>query len=147
MVLVNQPPARDALTRFVTHRLAEQAISLVGVPARLDPALPLAELLRAQPVILPNAESLVRAAFDTLTRRLGLTPQIAAEVDDMAMMRLLARAGVGLALVPPVVVQDELAAGTLVEAREHPAIFEAFYAVTLDRRFPNPVLKDLLAAF
>jgi LysR family transcriptional activator of nhaA len=37
----------------------------------------------------------------------------AVEVDDMAMMRLLAREGVGLAVLPPIVVRDELASGEL----------------------------------
>ncbi|MCR9127803.1 MAG: LysR family transcriptional regulator [Rhodobacteraceae bacterium] len=145
VVLVNAAPPRDAVTRFVSHRLDAQPISLVGVPERLDPQAPLHVLLARQPVILPQAESSVRTAFDALLRRLDLRPQIVAEVDDMAMMRLLAREGIGLALVAPVVVQDELASGLLVEAREHPDIQEVFYAVTLERRFPNPVLGDLLA--
>jgi LysR family transcriptional activator of nhaA len=60
------------------------------------------------------------------------------------MMRLLARADVGLALLPPIVVLDELTSGQLVEAVALPAIVETFYAVTLARRFPNPLLRRLL---
>ena len=59
-------------------------------------------------------------------------------------MRLLARAGVGLAVLPPIVVQDELTAGHLIEAGRLPGVGEAFYAVTIRRRFPNPVLAELL---
>lgn len=146
VALMNREPARDALAPYVTHRLAEQPVGLVGTPARLDPARPLADLLAEQPVILPTAESTVRAAFDALVARLGLRPQIVAEVDDMAMMRLLAREDAGLALVPPIVVQEELATGRLVEAREHPRISETFFAVTLERRFPNPLVAELISA-
>jgi LysR family transcriptional activator of nhaA len=63
----------------------------------------------------------------------------------MAMMRLLARAGFGLAVVPPIVVQDELAARELVQAARLDGVTETFYAVTLKRRFPNPLLGALLA--
>jgi LysR family transcriptional activator of nhaA len=70
---------------------------------------------------------------------------IAAEVDDMAMLRLIAREGAGLALVPPVVVKDELERGLLVERARIPGLLERFYAVTTSRRFASPLLRTLLA--
>jgi LysR family transcriptional activator of nhaA len=77
--------------------------------------------------------------------REGLSPRIAAEADDMAMLRLLVREDAGLALVPPIVVQDELEAGILVEALRLDELHEAFWAITLPRRFPNPALARVLA--
>lgn len=144
IVLINQPPARDAVTPFVSHRLSEQPVSLVGTPARLSGNRSVTELLMTEPVILPIADTGIRIGFDAWTERLGIRPQIAAEVDDMAMMRLLAREGVGLAVLPPIVVQDELNSGRLLEAGQLPDIGETFYAVTITRRFPNPILHDLL---
>ncbi len=144
VVLINQPPARDSVTHFVSHRLSEQPVSLVGPPDRLIAPFDLKSLLETQPVILPPPDTGVRIGFDALTDRLGIRPQIAAEVDDMAMMRLLARDGVGLAVLPPIVVQDELSSGRLVEADRLPGISETFYAVTLKRRFPNSLLAELL---
>ncbi|WP_044025501.1 LysR family transcriptional regulator [Roseobacter litoralis] len=144
IVLINQPPARDAVTPFVSHRLSEQPVSLVGTPARLTGNRSLPELLSTEPVILPIADTGIRIGFDAWTERLGIRPQIAAEVDDMAMMRLLAREGVGLAVLPPIVVQDELNSGRLIEVGQLPDIGETFYAVTITRRFPNPILSDLL---
>ncbi len=44
----------------------------------------------------------------------------------------------------PVVVRDELAAGTLVERCTIPQIAERFYAITTQRRFPHPLLAELL---
>jgi LysR family transcriptional activator of nhaA len=145
LVLINQPPASDAVTPFVSHRLTEQRVSLVGTPARLTDGGVLAELLASQPMILPTHGS-VRTGFDALIDRMGIRPQIAAEVDDMAMMRLLAREGIGLAVLPPIVVKDELENGVLVEADSLPGIAETFYAVTIERRFPNPFLRLLLEA-
>ncbi|MDA7430163.1 LysR family transcriptional regulator [Primorskyibacter aestuariivivens] len=146
LVLMNHPPQGDSLTPFETHQIADQEVSIVGTPDRLDPDLPLRDLLETQPFILPTTDNTVRTAFDALASRLGVRPQIAAEVDDMAMMRLMAREDIGLALVAPIVVRDELASGRLVEAREHPRIRETFYAVTLRRRFPNPLVQELLGA-
>jgi len=146
LVLTTHSPQRDAVTSFVSHPVAEQAVSLVGVPERLEKRGDLAAMLRDQPVILPTIETSIRSGFDALADRLGIRPQIAAEVDDMAMMRLLAREGIGLAVLPPIVVRDELASGLLVEAARLDGIAETFIAVTMERRFPNPIVSDLLDA-
>lgn len=146
VVLLNQAPARDALTPLVTHRLAERSVSLVGRPERLSGNASLADLLREHPVILPTVDSSVRMGFDALADRLGVRPQIVAEVEDMAMMRLLAREDIGLAVLPPIVVKDEIAAGVLVEGDQLPGIIETFHAVTVMRNFPNPLVRLLLAA-
>ncbi len=144
LVLMNYEPASDSLTSFETHHLAEQPVSIVGTPARLDPKRPIRDLLEEQPFILPTTNNSVRTSFDSMASRMSVRPQIAAEVDDMAMMRLLAREDIGLALVAPIVVQDELSSGRLVEAEEHPRIKESFHAVTFKRRFPNPLVRELL---
>ena len=144
VVLINHAPARDVLTPFVAHRIAEQPVGLVGTPHRFFGRAGLVDLLRDHPVIVPTLESSVRAGFDALADRLMVRPQIVAEVEDMAMMRLLAREDAGLAVIPPIVVQDELAAGLLAEAEPLPGIEETFLAVTLQRRFPNPLLAELL---
>jgi LysR family transcriptional activator of nhaA len=86
----------------------------------------------------------LRAGFDALVDRGDVVPRIAAEADDMAMLRLLARSGAGVAVIPPIVVQDELASGHLVELLQLPEITELFLAVTIRRRFPNPLLGDVL---
>lgn len=146
VLLVNQPPPRDASTPWIARRLAEQQISLVGPPDQVTPGQPVEVLLRDHPIIVPSLHSGIRTSFDALADRLGVRPTFAAEVDDMALIRLLARDGVGVAVVPPIVVADELSKGLLVEAARLPGLTETFYAVTLTRRFPNPLLRRLLAA-
>ncbi len=144
VVLTNQAPASDALAPVIVHRLSEQPVSLIGTPALLGQTRAVAQLLQTHPVILPTAGGGVRNGFDALTDRLGLRPQIAAEVDDMAMMRLLVREGHALGVLPPIVVRDELGTGMLVEAEALPGIAETFLAVTTRRRFPNPVVRQLI---
>ncbi len=145
VVLTNLAPARDAASPWLIHRLAEQPVSLIGTPARVGAGRrPLRELLASEPLVLPTSDTALRAAFDALAARLGVSPAIAAEADDMAMLRLLAREDDGLAVIPPIVVRDELAAGLLVEAARLDGISETFLAVTRVRRFPNPLLADVL---
>jgi LysR family transcriptional activator of nhaA len=145
VVLTNLAPARDAASQWLVHRIDEQPVSLIGTPGRLGAErLGLRELLATQPLIAPTRETGLRAAFDALAARLEVTPILAAEVDDMAMIRLLARADAGLAIIPPIVVRDELQSGALVEAARLDGISETFFAVTQERRFPNPLLAEVL---
>ncbi len=144
VVLTNELPATDALTPFIVHALSEQPVSLIGTPHMLGNIRSVAALLAVNPVILPTLDSSVRRGFNALADRLGIRLQIAAEVDDMAMMRLLAREGLALAVLPPIAVRDELASGILAEADALPGITETFYAVTAERRFPNSVVRMLI---
>lgn len=145
VVLTNLAPARDAASPWLIQRLHEEPVGLIGAPARVGaPGRPLRDLIAAEPLILPTPDTALRAAFDALTATLGVTPAIAAEADDMAMLRLLARADAGLAVIPPIVVRDELAQGVLVEAATLDGVRETFLAVTLSRRFPNPLLAEVL---
>ncbi|MDE3078601.1 MAG: LysR family transcriptional regulator [Paracoccaceae bacterium] len=145
VVLTNLMPARDAASPWLVHQLAEQPVSLIGTPARIGAGAPLADFLAREPLILPAADTALRAAFDALAARLGVRPIVAAEADDMAMMRLLAREDAGLAVIPPIVVRDELRTGVLREVARLEGIVEPFLAVTRQRRFPNPLLSELLS--
>ena len=144
LVLSNSPARRDAETPWHSHLLAEQAVGLVGVPGWKRKRLRFPEDFADVPVILPSLESNTRAAFDRLTAAAGVRPRVMAEVDDMAMLRLLAREGEGLALVPPVVVRDEIESGGLIETHRLAPIRETFFAITPSRRFPNPLVAELV---
>lgn len=145
LVLSNRPIPRDAENNWHCHLLDEQAVSLVGRPVEGEPVLRFPEDLATIPLLLPSMESEIRAAFDFLLEQAGIRPLVIAEVDDMAMLRLLARDSGHLALVPPVVVQDELRQGILVEKHRISAIREGFYAITPNRRFPNAIVRELLS--
>lgn len=145
VVLTNLAPARDASSPWLVHKLDEQPVGMIGTPLRIgtEPRS-LAELIAAEPLILPAPDTALRAAFDAMTARLGLSPTVAAEADDMAMLRLIAREDAGLAVIPPIVVRDELESGLLVEAAVLDELRENFFAVTLQRRFPNPLVDEVL---
>lgn len=127
-------------TGYAARRIAEQEVGLHGMPDLLT-ARSLDALLQTAPLILPTDRA-IRTAFDDLAA--GLDLHIAAEVDDMAMLRLLTRAGVGVAVAPGVVLADEIAAGLVATAPFALNIAEPFYAVTRPRRFAHPSLARVL---
>jgi len=144
VVLSNLPVRRDADTAWHSYLLDEQPVSLIGKRSRTRKKFKFPDDLSHMPLVLPSLDSNIRVAFDLMLEQLGIHPVIAAEVDDMAMLRLLAKEGAGIALVPPVVVRGELDNGSLVELHQVKGIKESFYAITPSRKFPNPILSDLL---
>jgi LysR family transcriptional activator of nhaA len=145
VVLSNTPVQPDAAVGWHSHLLAQQPVSLVGrPPKRGTKRFRFPEDVRGVPLALPTHQSDIRAGFDRLLDAAGIRPVIYAEADDMAILRLLAREGPGLALVPPVVVQGELREGVLVERCRVPELRERFYAITPSRRFPNALARELV---
>ena len=126
------------------RRIARQPVSLVGKPRPRRRAFRFPEELADVPLLLPGREHEIRAGFDLMCERLGIRYRLRAEVDDMALLRLLARDSDSVALLPTVVVQDELRSGRLVEYGVVPDLHENFYAISLQRRFEPPLLKALL---
>ncbi len=143
LVLSNRPPPQLPQRRLSCRRLARQPASIIASrpPARFRFPRDLA----GHPMIVPGTASELRSEFDALCERLGVKVRIVAEVDDMATIRLLAADSDALALVPSVVVRDELRQGVVHELCVVPEIAETFYAITLDRRFQHPLLRSLLA--
>jgi LysR family transcriptional activator of nhaA len=143
LVLSNQPAASDQDVDWQSALISEQAVSLVGRATLLRRALRFPRDLAKIAVALPGRGNNIRMAFDGLLETAGVEPIILAEIDDMTMLRLIARESRCLALVPPVVVMDEINAGVLVEHHRFSELKESFYAITRRRRFPNPLLREL----
>ena len=147
VVLSNSPVPRDSTTVLHSHLIAQQPVSLVSRPPKSGQRkrLRFPQDLEGLPVVLPAHPGSLRAAFDLELDRAGVQAKVLAEVDDMAMLRLFARESGAVTLVPLVVVRDELASGVLVERARLDSIRESFYAITADRRFPQPLLRELVA--
>jgi len=144
VVLANRSVASDAETTLYSHLLDEQEVSLIGAPSTPLVKIDSINDLQDLPLILPTQESSIRQSFDLLIGQTRIRPRIVAEIDDMAMIRLLARESNAYALVPPVVLKEELEQGQLVEYFQFSDIKESFYAITQDRRFPNELVRILV---
>lgn len=144
VVLSNSPVQADASHPWRCRRIARQPVSLVGRPRPAGQAFRYPQELAEVPLLLPGRGNEIRAGFDLLCEQAGLRCRVMAEVDDMAMLRLLARDTAGVALLPAVVVRDELRNGILQEYAVVPHLFESFYAITVQRHFEPPLLKALL---
>ncbi|WP_114648957.1 LysR family transcriptional regulator [Pseudothauera hydrothermalis] len=145
VVLANEPVPADPDRPLHCRFLGSQAISLVGPAAGWrGRRLRVPEDLDAVDLALPGPRHALRAQFDALCLAAGVKPRLRAEVDDMAMLRLIARDSGWLAVLPEVVVQDELRSGVLVSVGQPAGLEERFYAITTPRRHHSDTLDRLL---
>ena len=146
VVLANEPVPSDPQQPLHCRFLGSQTISLVGPAAPWrGQRLAIPQGLDGLDLALPGPRHALRAQFDALCLSAGVKPRIRAEVDDMAMLRLIARDSGWLTVVPEVVVQDELSSDLLVKVGESSELKENFYAITTPHRYRLERLERLLA--
>lgn len=146
VVLANEAMAASPDRPLHCRLLGSQPLSLVG-PAAVwaGRSLRMPEDLGGLELALPGPSHAVRGQFDALCVAAGVTPRLRAEVDDMAMLRLVARDSGWLTVLPEVVVQDELRTGALVTVGRSTQLQEHFYAITTLHRHRMERLEGLLA--
>jgi LysR family transcriptional activator of nhaA len=147
LVLSNIPLRADLEHNVFNHLLGEVPVFLVGGQplGKTRPRFPL--FLRGQPLFLPSHQSHVRLDFDLLLAKAGIEPEVRAEVDDMALLRLLALSGEGLALVSKIVVERELESRQIKFVLRVPGLVERYYALAARKRFENAWLGEIVEAF
>jgi len=147
LVLSNIPLRADQEHAVHNHLLGEAPVFLAG-SLSVKPGRGRFPLwLKDVPLLLPTRQSHVRADFDLLLAEEGLEPDIRAEVDDMALLRLLALSGHGLALVSSIVVERELQSDHLQTLIRVPGLAERFYAISLRRRFGDSLIEQVVSEF
>ncbi len=147
LVLSNIPLRADQDAGVFNHLLGEIPVYLVGRTAPKSRRGPFPRFLAGQPLFLPSHQSHVRADFDALLAAAGVEPDLRAEVDDMALLRLLALSGQGLALVSKIVVERELRSREIGYMFRVPRLAERFYALTVRKRFDDTWIAGIVAAF
>lgn len=146
VLLTNTLPARESDAAWTAHKLAEQPISVIGPALKSRRKPKLSAILAHEALIAPTPENHIRGDLDAYLQQMGITPRFVAEVDDMAMLRVLTRAGLGYGIAPPIVVRDELKEGELSDYGRLGGLKETFYALVPKRRFPNRLVAQLLTA-
>jgi len=145
LVLSNRPVPAEGEPPRRCRRIGRQNVYLVGPPRGNDRPFRFPRDIADVRLLLPGRSSEIRGQFEALCEDASLAVKVHAEVDDMAMLRLLARDSGAVAVLPEVVVQDELKTGQLEKYCAVPGVHENFYAITTRRHFQPVALRKLLS--
>lgn len=142
-VLTNRTVVGDQQRQWQHQLLRRQPVSIIG-PALQKTEQPFPVGYEAKRWVLPAKHTEIRAAFDALCATYQYKANVLAEADDMAMLRLLTRDSGALAILPAVVVKDEIANGILAVYQTFEQIDEQFFAISLPRKQQLDLVLELL---
>lgn len=144
IVLSNHQPSPGMLYSLKTKAIARQQLSLVGKPLKQGEQFSFPADLTRYKLLLPPLGSEIRATFDLICYEKQIRYQVMAEINDMPALRLLVRDSDCVALLPKVVVRDEIKSNSLQEYCKVPGLYERFYAISSKRHFEPEIFKLLL---
>lgn len=146
MVLADEPVGPTSAVRAQTHLLAESDVSVFGTSA-LREALrgPFPASLDGAPFLLHSENTSLRRGLDGWFSRHGIRPEVAAEVEDVALLQILGETGRGF-FAAPALVEETIQAryGVEVVGRAR-GVVERIYGLTLDAAPEHPAVRAVLA--
>jgi LysR family transcriptional regulator, transcriptional activator of nhaA len=141
IVLSDEPLPASSNIKASNHLLGECGTSFFAVheiAAKLRRNFP--KSLHGAPALLPGPNTALRRALEEWFRDEGIVPELLAEFDDAALMKVVARHGFGFFPLPDPVAQEAVTRygfsliGRTANCRQH------FYAVSPERRMTHPAV-------
>lgn len=141
IVLSDTPVTGAMRIRAFNHLLGESYMAVFGtkeLARKYRKGFP--KSLNGAPFLLQGRASAVRRSLETWFDAHDLHPQIRAEFDDSALLKVFGQAGEGL-FAAPFVINDEICRQHEVElVGEIPSVREHFYAISAERRIKHPAV-------
>jgi LysR family transcriptional activator of nhaA len=145
LVLSDIPATPSIGARVFNHLLGECELAVFGVSAFYERyASNFPSSLNGAPLLMPTQNTALRRSLDQWLHTEGLCPEVKAEIEDSALLKTFASAGVGM-FVAPTAVQTEI-------QRQYgcqiigivPSLYESFYAITAQRKLKHPAVMAIL---
>jgi LysR family transcriptional activator of nhaA len=145
LVLSDIPATPSVGIRVFNHLLGECEVAVFGVEElaeRYTENFPYS--LNGAPLLVPTQNTALRRSLDQWFDTEGICPDIKAEIEDSALLKTFAIAGVGM-FVAPVAIEAELQRqynAQKIGRIDH--VFERFYAITAQRKLKHPAVMAIL---
>jgi LysR family transcriptional regulator, transcriptional activator of nhaA len=139
VVLADQPASSSLKFRAFTHLLGESGVCFCAAPrlaARLRRGFP-GSLDRA-PALLPTENTALRRSLEKWFQERQIRPQVVAEFEDSALLKVMAADERGFAPIPCVVAPEAISRYQLQRIGSTNECKEQFYAITAERRIIHP---------
>ena len=145
MVMTDEPAPSSLPVRVFSHELGVSATSFWAVPAlarKLLKGFP--GSLHGAPVVLPLSSTAWRHALDAWFLTHNIRPDVVAEFEDAALMKVAAASGLGAVPVPLAVEKDVQRQYRMEKAGCLDACQLRYYAITAQRRVTHPAVAAIM---
>ena len=131
------PPTVDV--RAYSHRLGECGLSFLAVPElarkhrRKFPAS-----LNGAPVCLPTDHTAVRRSLNHWLDDNDIHPQIVAEFEDSALLKVFGQSGLGIVPIPTAIEKEVISQYGMQLVGRLEDVIDRFYAISVEKRVHHP---------
>lgn len=139
LVLSDQPVPDGLSIKAYNHRLGESGMSFFSQRSRsrrYRSKFP--HSLNDAPLLLPSQHSALRRRLDDWFENHELSPRIAGEFDDSALLKAFGEAGAGVFAAPTVIEEEICRMYRMSVIGRTDEIKERFYAISPERRLKHP---------
>jgi LysR family transcriptional activator of nhaA len=141
VVLSDAPLPPGSLVKAFNHVLGECGVTVCAAPA-------LAKSLRGRfpkslhkaPFLLPTKSGAIRRLLEQWFDATDIQPDIVAEFEDSALLKVFGQDGLGAFAVPDVIADEVERQYGVKRVGEVPEIRERFYAISAERRLKHPAV-------
>ena len=142
LILSTFPASEQDASEVYTHMLMQSPLCIVS--KKLKRGMELKEIFLQERVYLPSRSLESRADFDHWVESNGLSFQVAGQIEDVALLRLIALSGKGIVVIPRMGVLKDLESRTLSVLHEFKGIKQKYYAITRQKKVPNTFISELI---
>jgi LysR family transcriptional activator of nhaA len=145
LVLADAPATVSAGGRVYNHLLGQCGVAVFGSPALAEKYAPdFPRSLEGAPLLFPTPATALRRSLDLWFENRRICPEMRAEIEDSALMKTFAAAGVGLFVAPVAVTSEIERRYDVVRIGELEGVTESFYAITVRRKVDHPAITAIL---
>lgn len=145
-LLISDGPATSSVgIRIHNHFLGESDVGIFGAPslvAQFSNDFP--KSLEGAPFLLPTQNTALRRSLDSWFNSRHIRPAIRAEIEDSALLKTFAAAGLGFFAAPISVAREIQQQYRIEQIGVLDGVAERFYAISVRRRVDNPAALAIL---
>ena len=146
VVISDMPAPPNANVKVFSHLLGESDTSFFAAPAlarRLRRSFP--QSLHQTPMLLPMPATELRRALEQWFQTLRISPAIAGEFEDSALLKAFGESGRAVFPAPTAIAPEVCRHYGVTIVGETPAVRERYYALSAERRVTHPGVVALSA--
>jgi LysR family transcriptional activator of nhaA len=139
LVISDAPSPPTAELKVYNHLLGECGLSWMAVPklaAAHRRGFP--QSLNGAPCLLPTEHTAVRRALDHWLSEHDIFPQVIAEFEDSALLKMFGEAGEGIFPVPTAIEAKVIRQLGVATIGIMPEVHDRFYAISAEKRVQHP---------
>jgi LysR family transcriptional activator of nhaA len=145
LILSSHNVVSDGRITFFSHVLHSSPLIFVTSKYNKIKTNKLKEALATSRMYLPGKNFEARPELDSFLEKLKCPYQIAGEIEDIALLRILALKSNEIVAIPKMGVINDIASKDLKILDSNVKIAQKFYAITREKRIPNSVISFLMS--